>query len=64
VGETIYIRDWRGLQLPAPRPMLHAAVLGFLHPRKGTRLRFEEPPPEDFQAVLARLRAGKRSAPR
>jgi 23S rRNA pseudouridine1911/1915/1917 synthase len=40
--------------------MLHAAVLGFLHPRKGTRLRFEEPPPEDFLAVLARLRAGKR----
>jgi 23S rRNA pseudouridine1911/1915/1917 synthase len=64
VGETIYIRDWRGPLLPAPRPMLHAAVLGFLHPRKGTRLRFEEPPPEDFLTVLARLRAGKRSAPR
>jgi 23S rRNA pseudouridine1911/1915/1917 synthase len=60
VGETIYIRDWRGPVLPAPRPMLHAGVLGFVHPRKGTRLRFEEPPPEDFQAVLARLRAGKR----
>jgi 23S rRNA pseudouridine1911/1915/1917 synthase len=59
VGETIYIRDWRGPVLPAPRPMLHAALLGFVHPRKGTRLRFEEPPPEDFQAVLARLR-GKR----
>jgi 23S rRNA pseudouridine1911/1915/1917 synthase len=59
IGETIYIRDWRGSLLPAPRPMLHAAVLGFVHPRKNTRLRFEEPPPEDFQAVLARLRAGK-----
>jgi hypothetical protein len=36
--------------------MLHAAVLGFVHPHTGKRLRFEEPPPEDFAAVLARLR--------
>jgi 23S rRNA pseudouridine1911/1915/1917 synthase len=56
VGETVYIRDWRGPLIPAPRPMLHAAVLGFLHPRTGKRLRFEEPPPEDFAAVLKRLR--------
>jgi 23S rRNA pseudouridine1911/1915/1917 synthase len=57
LGETLYIRDWRGPLLPAPRPMLHAAVLGFLHPRSGKRLRFEEPPPDDFAAVLARLRS-------
>lgn len=56
VGETVYIRDWRAPLLPAPRPMLHAAVLGFVHPRTGQRLRFEEPPPEDFMEVLARLR--------
>jgi 23S rRNA pseudouridine1911/1915/1917 synthase len=56
VGETVYIRDWRGPQLPAPRPMLHAAVLGFAHPRTGERLRFEEPAPEDFERVAARLR--------
>jgi 23S rRNA pseudouridine1911/1915/1917 synthase len=59
VGETVYIRDYRGPLLPAPRPMLHAAVLGFVHPRTGKRVRFEEPPPEDFVAVLARLRGRK-----
>lgn len=58
VGETVYIRDWRGKLLPAPRPMLHAAVLGFVHPRTGKRLRFEEPPPGDFTAMLERLRPG------
>ncbi|MFL6259977.1 MAG: RluA family pseudouridine synthase [Thermoanaerobaculia bacterium] len=59
VGETVYIRDWRGPRTPAPRPMLHAAVLGFVHPRTGKRLRFEEPPPEDFERVLRRLRGRK-----
>jgi 23S rRNA pseudouridine1911/1915/1917 synthase len=57
VGETVYIRDWRGPLIPAPRPMLHAAVLGFVHPRTGKRLRFEEPAPEDFAAMLKRLRS-------
>ena len=56
IGESLYIRDWRGPLLPAPRPMLHAAVLGFVHPRTGKRLYFEEPPPDDFAAVLERLR--------
>jgi 23S rRNA pseudouridine1911/1915/1917 synthase len=56
VGETVYIRDWRGPVLPAPRPMLHATVLGFVHPRTGKTLRFEEPPPGDFRAALERLR--------
>lgn len=60
VGETVYIRDWRGPLLPAPRPMLHAAVLGFVHPRTGERVRFEEPPPADFEETLARLRSGAR----
>jgi 23S rRNA pseudouridine1911/1915/1917 synthase len=56
VGETVYVRDYRGPLLPAPRPMLHAAVLGFDHPRTGRRLTFEEPAPEDFERVLAGLR--------
>lgn len=60
VGETVYIRDWRGPLLPAPRPMLHATVLGFVHPRTGERLRFEEPPPADFKEALERLRSGAR----
>ncbi len=56
VGETVYIRDYRGPAVLAPRPMLHATVLGFVHPR-GQSLRFEEPPPPDFEKVLARLRS-------
>lgn len=56
VGETVYIRDWRGPLIPAPRLMLHAAVLGFDHPRTGKPMRFEEPPPADFAEILARLR--------
>lgn len=58
LGETVYIRDWRGGPLlPAPRPMLHATVLGFVHPRTGRPMRYEEPPPADFTAVLKRLRS-------
>jgi 23S rRNA pseudouridine1911/1915/1917 synthase len=38
------------------RPALHAALLGFTHPRTGARVRFEAPPPEDFREALARLR--------
>ena len=36
--------------------MLHATLLGFLHPISGRPLRYEEPLPADFQALLARLR--------
>lgn len=34
---------------------LHAAVLGFRHPRTGEQLSFRTPPPPDFLAALARL---------
>lgn len=37
------------------RPALHAAVLGFEHPVRGGRLRFESPLPEDMAAFLERL---------
>ncbi|HEX3126640.1 MAG TPA: pseudouridine synthase [Thermoanaerobaculia bacterium] len=60
VGETVYVRDYlrdnRGPLLPAPRPMLHAAVLGFVHPRTGKSMRFEDPLPGDFLDVLETLR--------
>jgi 23S rRNA pseudouridine1911/1915/1917 synthase len=56
VGERVYIRDYDAPRLEATRPMLHAAVLAFEHPRTGERLRFEQPPPADFEETLARLR--------
>jgi 23S rRNA pseudouridine1911/1915/1917 synthase len=56
VGETVYLREHRGHKIKAPRLMLHATALAFVHPRTGLPLRFELPPPEDFMALLATLR--------
>jgi 23S rRNA pseudouridine1911/1915/1917 synthase len=56
LGEKVYIRDYPGPNLPAPRPMLHAATLGFRHPRTHRDLLFQDPPPPDFEAVLIALR--------
>jgi 23S rRNA pseudouridine1911/1915/1917 synthase len=49
VGELVYIRDYRGPRIEAPRTMLHARILGFAHPRTGKAVRFEREVPEDFQ---------------
>jgi 23S rRNA pseudouridine1911/1915/1917 synthase len=62
VGEKVYIRDFLaagGAPLPAPRLLLHAATLGFVHPISEETLAFEAPRPEDFSAALAPLRAGR-----
>lgn len=56
LGERVYVRRYPGPLLPAPRLMLHAAELGFVHPATNRPMRWEEEPPEDFRAVLARLR--------
>lgn len=59
LGETIYVRNAAGKAASrrAPRPMLHAAGLGFLHPTTHRELRFESPPPPDFTALLSALAA-------
>jgi 23S rRNA pseudouridine1911/1915/1917 synthase len=56
VGESVYIRDYPGARIDAPRAMLHARRLGFTHPRTGERLSWESEPPEDFTGMLATLR--------
>jgi 23S rRNA pseudouridine1911/1915/1917 synthase len=56
VGERVYIRDYAGLKIEATRPMLHARVLGFVHPRTGERMSFEREAPDDFRAMLESLR--------
>ncbi len=56
VGERVYIRDYRGAEIEAPRVMLHARTLGFTHPRTGERVSFEREAPADFVAMLERLR--------
>lgn len=43
----------------AARQMLHAGVLGFVHPRTHEYMEFEAPLPEDFSRVLNRLRESR-----
>jgi len=40
------------------RPMLHAAVLGFVHPATGEYTEFRAPLPADMESAVARRRAG------
>ncbi len=47
-------------KLGAKRQMLHAKVLGFVHPVTGEYLEFEAEPPEDFMKVLTKLRERKK----
>jgi len=56
VGERVYIRDYAGPRIEAPRVMLHAAVLGFVHPKTERPVRWEEPPPADFRELWDRQR--------
>ena len=66
VGDPVYLRrlpaaarslapDLRPLLLDFPRQALHAARLGFRHPRTGEALSFTTPPPADMQALLTAL---------
>jgi 23S rRNA pseudouridine1911/1915/1917 synthase len=64
VGDPVYRREGRRPLLDAPRQMLHARVLGFVHPLTGAALRCESPLPDDFKTTLRRLRQHKgRPAP-
>jgi 23S rRNA pseudouridine1911/1915/1917 synthase len=59
VGETVYIKDYEqeGRRVIAsPRLLLHAATLGFEHPVTGERVELSSALPDDFTAVVARLR--------
>lgn len=56
LGERGYVRDHQGPVLPAPRLMLHAAELGFVHPGREVPMRFQVPLPDDMTALLDSLR--------
>jgi 23S rRNA pseudouridine1911/1915/1917 synthase len=60
VGDPVYGRGDRSHGLA--RPALHAAVLGFRHPRSGAALRFESPPPDDLARLLRALEAREGAA--
>jgi 23S rRNA pseudouridine1911/1915/1917 synthase len=73
VGDPVYggrlavprgVGDALVLRLRAfKRQALHAASLGFDHPRSGKRLRFTSPLPADFAELLASLRADFQELP-
>lgn len=54
LGDTLYgpAKNRYG----ATRQMLHAGVLGFVHPVTGEYMEFNSPLPQDFEDVLAKLR--------
>jgi 23S rRNA pseudouridine1911/1915/1917 synthase len=56
VGERVYIRGWPGQPIDAPRLMLHAAELGFVHPATQREVRWQQPMPADMRVVVERLR--------
>jgi len=56
VGERVYIRDYSGPKIGAPRAMLHARTLGFTHPGSGEQVSFEREAPEDFREMVEGLR--------
>lgn len=56
LGEPVYVRHFSAPLEVAPRLMLHAAELGFVHPSSGRQLRFREELPDDIDRVLRELR--------
>lgn len=69
IGDPVYLRRRpaaaRYLTEPAgrfaldfPRQALHAETLGFRHPVTGETLRFQAPPPHDFQQLTHALETG------
>ena len=66
VGDPVYLRrtpaavrqfgaQVRGALLDFPRQALHAASLGFRHPRTGEAMHFVSPMPQDMTTLLAQL---------
>ncbi len=56
VGERVYVRRFAGPLIEAPRLMLHAAELGFVHPSTQREVHWERPMPADMVGVLERLK--------
>jgi 23S rRNA pseudouridine1911/1915/1917 synthase len=56
LGERVYVRHWKGVPIEAPRLMLHAAELGFVHPATEHAVLWQQPLPRDMREVVERLR--------
>jgi 23S rRNA pseudouridine1911/1915/1917 synthase len=58
VGDTVYGRS-RNQGADLDRPALHAAALGFVHPRSGESMRFTASLPADLTLLLESLERGE-----
>jgi 23S rRNA pseudouridine1911/1915/1917 synthase len=56
LGERVYVRHYRGPILEAPRLMLHASELGFLHPATERDMAWDQPMPADMLELVEALR--------
>lgn len=56
LGERVYVRGYAGPLVPAPRLMLHAAELGFVHPATNRPMHWTSPLPPDMAKMLEFLR--------
>jgi 23S rRNA pseudouridine1911/1915/1917 synthase len=56
IGETVYLpARLRKQKKFAPRQMLHASALSFIHPYSGVRVNFQSELPQDFLDTMAKL---------
>jgi 23S rRNA pseudouridine1911/1915/1917 synthase len=59
LGDKTYGRkteiEIRKRKIPIPRQMLHAEMLGFIHPASGEYMEFSSPVPEDMKIVMDEL---------
>ncbi len=58
LGDTLYAAQTGSIT--APRQMLHAGTLGFVHPISAEYMEFTAPLPEDFRKTLEKLRRARR----
>jgi len=56
LGERVYLRGFPGPTFEAPRLMLHATELGFVHPATERSVSWELPMPDDMRTMVERLR--------
>jgi 23S rRNA pseudouridine1911/1915/1917 synthase len=61
VGDRVYTRHYPGPRIEAPRLMLHAAALGFVHPATELPVAWSLPLPGDMEDLLARLEGSPES---
>ena len=56
VGDEVYNHLRSNIRPEEPGQVLHAGVLGFVHPQSGEFMRFEAPLPQYFQNLLKKLK--------